>query len=139
MGKKILTHILLQMGLINEKQIDLSLKTQVMVGGKIGENIVHLEFINEDPLADALLKFYTKPPITGDIISQIGEEAKKAIPGKVVEEYRILLLKTAKFDFSEECKGPHLSFHFYCPFIQVYVIIQREGGAPWRTSGTIEE
>lgn len=95
MGVKRLTDIMREMGLIDEKQIQMALRRQHMIGARVGTQLVHLGFIDEDQLAEALSKLYRVPPFKMEMVHEIDEEVRGSIPKELVEQHKILPVRKA--------------------------------------------
>jgi hypothetical protein len=96
MSRRRLTDVLKEMGLIDEKQISMALQRQHTIGARVGTQLVHLGFINEDQLAEALSRLYRLPPLTTEMVHQIGADVRKSVPRELVEKYNILPVKKVK-------------------------------------------
>ncbi len=87
-----LGELLVNKGLITQKQLDEGLHEQKMSGNKLGSSLVKLGFISEKNLVAFLSKHYGVPAI--DLTeAEIESEAIKMIPMDVVFKYQIIPIK----------------------------------------------
>ncbi len=87
-----LGELLVNKGLITQKQLDDGLHEQKMSGNKLGSSLVKLGFISEKNLVAFLSKHYGVPAI--DLTeAEIESEAIKMIPMDVVFKYQIIPIK----------------------------------------------
>lgn len=86
---KELGQLLLERGLINQRQLDKGLALQKEKGGLIGELLVELGFVREEDIAQALTAQYGFPylPLAN---YEIDLEAIKIIPGRVARQFMLV-------------------------------------------------
>ncbi len=87
--RKRLGELLLEKGLINERQLNIALSVQKITGDRLGETLVSLGFITSKTVAEVLAEQWKMEYIDLSIYPPY-PEALKLIPRAVAEEYQIL-------------------------------------------------
>lgn len=95
--KKRLAESLVSQGIITEEQLKKALQRQLIMGGKIGTNLIELSFISEDQLAEALSMVYHVPPASENLFLNIHPDVINLIPKDLAVKHKIIpLLKEHK-------------------------------------------
>ncbi len=89
---KKLGELLVQEGVITSHQLEEALKYQVIFGGKLGTNLIELDFVQEDDIAKTLSKMLRVPLVSGDELIGISEEIIRLIPRDMAERYQTVPL-----------------------------------------------
>lgn len=76
-----LGELLVQEKVITPHQLEEALKYQVIFGGKLGTNLIELDFVKEDDIAKTLSKMLRVPLVNGDELNDIPLEIINLIPG----------------------------------------------------------
>lgn len=86
---KQLGQLLLEWGIINERQLEKGLETQKEKGGLIGEVLVELGYVKEEDIAQALTAQYGFPylPLSN---YEINQEIVNIIPARVARQYLLI-------------------------------------------------
>jgi len=86
---KQLGQLLLEWGIINERQLQKGLETQKDKGGLIGEVLVELGYVKEEDIAQALTAQYGFPylPLSN---YEINQEIVNIIPSRVARQYLLI-------------------------------------------------
>jgi len=86
---KLLGQLLVDMGIINQKQLDKALSVQQEKGGLLGQILVTLGYAKEEQIAQALTVQYGYPylPLSS---CEIAPEVAKLIPKNVCKQYCLI-------------------------------------------------
>jgi len=86
---KQLGELLIERGIINQRQLEKAIALQQEKGGLIGEILVGLEFVKEEDIAQALTAQYGFPylPLSN---YDINPEIANIVPGRVARQYLLL-------------------------------------------------
>lgn len=87
--KKQLGELLIEVGAINQRQLDEALRMQKEKGGLIGEVLVGLGFIEEEDIAKALTAQYGFPYLPLDNY-EINSDIINIIPRRVAQQYLVV-------------------------------------------------
>lgn len=87
-----LGEMLVESGKLTQAELDETLKSQVIFGGKIGTNLIEMGYIEEDELAQFLSKKLGFPCASKDQIANLTPQALKLIPEDIVKKYRVIPL-----------------------------------------------
>jgi hypothetical protein len=88
-----LGELLVQEKVITPHQLEEALKYQVIFGGKLGTNLIELDFVKEDDIAKTLSKMLRVPLVTGDALNDIPSDVINLIPRDMAEQYQAIPLK----------------------------------------------
>lgn len=91
--KKRLAETLVEEGLITEAQLQSSLQRQLVMGGKIGTNLIELKYITDEQLEKALSKTYMIPHVFADAFLDIPSDTIHSIPKEIAIRHRIIPVK----------------------------------------------
>jgi hypothetical protein len=84
---------LVQKGLLTAEQLEIGLKSQLILGGHLGTALIELGFIDEDTLGEVLSKMFGVPYAPNQLFANIGEPTIAAVPQKIAEEYGAIPIK----------------------------------------------
>lgn len=84
---------LIRTGKITETQLGAALERQVIMGGRLGTNLIELGFLTEEDLAGLLSKKLHLPYATAQDFEAIDPEAVKTLPRELAEKYGVMPLK----------------------------------------------
>jgi hypothetical protein len=84
---------LLKEGLITKEELNLALERQVILGGRVGTNLLELRILNEEEFTNFLGKYCNLPAVSNEIIDSIPEEVLHSLNKEIIEKYKILPLK----------------------------------------------
>src|SRR6056297_1395305 len=87
-----LGELLVQEGVITPHQLEEALKYQVIFGGKLGTNLIELDFVREDDIAKTLSRMLRVPLVSGEQLQNIPEDVIKLIPRDIAEQYQVIPL-----------------------------------------------
>ena len=84
--KKLLGQLLIEKGIVTERQRDRALDLQRLEGGFIGEKLIKLGYLTEEDIINCLCNEYGFPylPLSN---YEIDPEVIKLLPGRVVRQY----------------------------------------------------
>ena len=85
-----LGELLVQEKVITPHQLEEALKYQVIFGGKLGTNLIELDFVKEDDIAKTLSKMLRVPLVTGDDLNDISQDVIDLIPRDMAEQYQAI-------------------------------------------------
>jgi hypothetical protein len=88
-----LGELLVQEKVITPHQLEEALKYQVIFGGKLGTNLIELDFVKEDDIAKTLSKMLRVPLVNGDELNDIPLEIINLIPRDMAEQYHAIPLQ----------------------------------------------
>ncbi|MBE9537201.1 MAG: hypothetical protein IMF07_08480 [Proteobacteria bacterium] len=91
-----LGEMLVKSKVITSDQLEEALKAQVMFGGKLGTNLIELDFVCEKTLAKALSAKLSVPFVSSDTLLKIPKRTIKALPRDLVEKYKVVPLTVDK-------------------------------------------
>jgi len=83
MGQK-----LIQAGMISEKQLSSALERQMLMGGRLGTNLLELGFVSETALVEFLGKLYNVPPVKISELEEISPEITKLISKEIAKKHQ---------------------------------------------------
>ena len=81
--------LLLKTKLISEKQLEEALAEQKQLGGRLGEHLIRLGYVNEDDILDALSQQYGVPSINLEHF-EIDDSVIRLIPSDVARKYQFI-------------------------------------------------
>lgn len=84
---------LIKDGLVTPAQIDEAVNSQVVFGGRLGTNLIELEYIDEKALTQALSKLHSVPSVKPEVYTRIDSNTIKAIPRKIAGKYKVIPVK----------------------------------------------
>lgn len=87
---------LVKEGLLTKQQLEKVLRRQVECWGRIGTNIIELDFLKEEELSLFLSNFYKLPAVSPEALNSIPEEVINSIKKETVEKFMILPFKKEK-------------------------------------------
>jgi len=88
-----LGELLVQEGVITPHQLEEALKYQVIFGGKLGTNLIELDFVREDDIAKTLSRMLRVPLVSGEQLQKISEDVIRLIPRDIAEQYQVVPLQ----------------------------------------------
>ncbi|MBE0500510.1 MAG: general secretion pathway protein [Desulfuromonadales bacterium] len=88
-----LGELLVQEKVITPHQLEEALKYQVIFGGKLGTNLIELDFVREDDIAKTLSKMLRVPLVNGDELNNIPQDIISLIPRDMAEQYQAIPLQ----------------------------------------------
>ena len=88
-----LGELLVQEGVITPQQLEEALKYQVIFGGKLGTNLIELDFVEEDDIAKTLSRMLHVPLVPAKQLEDIPSNIIKLIPRDIAEQYRVIPLQ----------------------------------------------
>ncbi len=91
--KKRLAESLVSQGEITEEQLKKALQRQLIMGEKIGTNLIELSFISEDQLAEALSMVFHVPPASENLFRNIPPGVINLIPKDLAVKHKIIPIK----------------------------------------------
>ena len=94
--KKRLAETLVEEGIITEAQLQSALQRQLIMGGKIGTNLIELKYISEKQLDDVLSKIYRIPYASPDLFLNIPLNVISSIPKEIAVRHGIVPIKKSK-------------------------------------------
>jgi type IV pilus assembly protein PilB len=95
MGKReqqVFRDTLVNMGLVNEEQLEVALKEQKETGDRLGDILVRLEFITREALTKALASHFSLVPISLKDYSP-SKEIINMVPATIARRYKMIPLK----------------------------------------------
>ena len=87
-----LGELLVQEKVITPHQLEEALKYQVIFGGKLGTNLIELDFVREDDIAKTLSKMLRVPLVSGEELQNIPADVISLIPRDMAEQYQAIPL-----------------------------------------------
>jgi len=87
-----LGELLVKEGVITPHQLEEALKYQVIFGGKLGTNLIELDFVQEDDIAKTLSRMLRVPLVSGEELHSIPEDVIHLIPRDIAEQYQVVPL-----------------------------------------------
>lgn len=91
--RKRLAETLVEEGVITELQLQNALQRQLIMGGKIGSNLLELKYLTEEGLGRALSKIYKMPFLSAESFSNIPADVIKSIPKEITIRHRVIPIK----------------------------------------------
>ncbi len=88
-----LGELLVQEKVITPHQLEEALKYQVIFGGKLGTNLIELDFVREDDIAKTLSKMLRVPLVSGEELNDIPQDVIDLIPRDMAEQYQAIPLQ----------------------------------------------
>ncbi len=88
--KKRLAEMLVEEGVITELQLQNALQRQLIMGGKIGSNLLELKYLSEEELGKTLNKIYKMPYVSTASFSNIPTDVIKSIPKEIAVRHRVI-------------------------------------------------
>lgn len=85
-----LGELLVESGKITQAELDETLKSQVIFGGKLGTNLIEMGFIEEEELAQFLSKKLGVPCAQKEQLFNLPPTALRLIPEEMVRKYRVV-------------------------------------------------
>ncbi|UCD83788.1 MAG: hypothetical protein JSU92_10905 [Deltaproteobacteria bacterium] len=82
--------MLIKDGLVTPAQVDEAVNSQVVFGGRLGTNLIELEYIDERTLTRALSKLHGVPSVEPEVYPRIDPNTIKAIPRKIAAKYKVI-------------------------------------------------
>lgn len=79
--------LLIDAGIITQKQFDEALQSQVLFGGSIGTNLIELGYLHEDQLSQALSKQLGIPCVAAERLETIPSDVTALVPHNLAREY----------------------------------------------------
>jgi len=90
MAKKRLAETLVEEGTITEVQLQKALQRQLLMGGKIGTNLIELKFISEKQLDAVLSRIYRIPSAPHESLVEVPPDVITSIPKEIAVRHRIV-------------------------------------------------
>ncbi len=87
-----LGEMLVEAGLLTQEQLDATLKNQVIYGGRLGTNLIELEYLSEEDLARFLSKKLELPCTSKEQLMSITPDIIQLIPKEVADKYKVVPL-----------------------------------------------
>ena len=87
-----LGEMLVRAGKITPAELDETLKSQVIFGGRIGTNLIEMGYVEEKDLAHFLSKKLGVPYASPDQLMSLPPQVLKLIPEEIVRKYKIIPL-----------------------------------------------
>jgi hypothetical protein len=91
-----LGEMLINEGLITREQLDEGLKNQVILGGKLGTNLIEMGALGEEDLAKTLSTKLGVPYVEPDRLMSIHPDVIKALPRGLAENYKVIPIALEK-------------------------------------------
>ncbi len=90
---QLLGEMLIKDGLITSANLDEAINSQVVFGGRLGTNLIELEYLDEKILSRALSKQHGVPFVEPEVFIKIDPNTIKAIPRKIAARYKVIPVK----------------------------------------------
>jgi hypothetical protein len=84
---------LVKSALITPSQLKEALNRQAQFGGRIGTNLIELQYITEEELSRFMSKYFKLPAADPDTLNSIPDDIIKLINSNLVEKYKIVPFK----------------------------------------------
>ena len=110
MARQLLGQILKEQGLVDDKQIDDAVRLQNEGGGKLGQALIRLGYLNDEQLARALAR-QAKLPFVDLAKGRIAEEVIALVPANLAQEYGIIPIKVQGGEVIVAMADPLQSFN----------------------------
>lgn len=91
-----LGEILIEAGKLTPSQLEETLKSQVIFGGRLGTNLIEMGYLEEEDLAKFLSKKLGFPCATPEQLMSVPPEIIKLIPREIAEKYKVVPLSRDK-------------------------------------------
>lgn len=105
--KKRLAEILVEQGLLTEVQLKNSLQRQLVMGGKIGTNLIELKYITDEQLEKTLSITYMMPAVAADAFLDIPSDTINSIPKEIAIRHRIIPVKKEHKNITVAMENPN--------------------------------
>lgn len=105
--KKRLAETLVEEGIITEAQLQSALQRQLIMGGKIGTNLVELKYISEKQLDDVLSKIYRIPYASPDLFLNIPLNVISSIPKEIAVRHGVVPIKKEQKNLTIAMENPN--------------------------------
>lgn len=105
--KKRLAEMLVEEGLITELQLQNALQRQLIMGGKVGTNLIELKYVSEGQLGDILSKIYKIPYVSAHSFSNIPPDVINSIPREIAVRHRIIPIKKEHKNITIALENPN--------------------------------
>ena len=105
--KKRVAEMLVEEGIITEVQLRNALQRQLIMGGKIGTNLIELEYVSEDQLGNILSRIYKMPYVSTDFFSAIPDDVIKSIPKEIAVRHRVIPIKKEQKNITIAMENPN--------------------------------
>ncbi len=89
----LLGELLVRAKIINEAQLEEAINSQVIFGGRLGTNLLELEYIDEPTLCKFLSHKHGVPYIDLRGKISVDQEAIKLVPKRIAEKYKVFPIK----------------------------------------------
>lgn len=84
---------LIKSALITPLQLKEALSRQAQFGGRIGTNLIELQYIKEEELLSFMSKYFKLPAVNIDTLNSIPEDIINLVDSKIIEKYKIIPFK----------------------------------------------
>jgi type II secretion system (T2SS) protein E len=91
-----LGEMLIEAGKLTPAQLEETLKSQVIFGGRLGTNLIEMGYLDEDDLVRFLSKKLGFPYATPEQLMAVSPEVIKLIPKEIAEKYKVIPLSRDK-------------------------------------------
>jgi hypothetical protein len=91
-----LGEMLIKAGKLTPAQLEETLKSQVIFGGRLGTNLIEMGYLDENDLARFLSKKLGFPYATPEQLMAVSPEVIKLIPKEIAEKYKVIPLSRDK-------------------------------------------
>lgn len=105
--KKRLAEALVEQGVITDVQLKNALQRQLVMGGKIGTNLIELKYITDEQLEKYLSKAYMMPAVTADAFLNIPSDTINSIPKEIAIRHRIIPVKKGQREITLAMENPN--------------------------------
>ena len=93
-------------GKITEKQLATALERQLVMGGRLGTNLIELGLISEEELVGLLSQQFNVPPISIQDLEDIAPDLIKLISRDLAQKYSVVPFKRDRKTLSVVCLNP---------------------------------
>jgi Type II secretion system (T2SS), protein E, N-terminal domain len=91
-----LGEMLIEAGKLTRPQLEETLKSQVIFGGRLGTNLIEMGYLEEEDLTQFLSKKLGFPYATPEQLMAVPQEVIKIIPREIAEKYKVIPLSRDK-------------------------------------------
>lgn len=105
--KKRLAETLVEEGIITETQLQKALQRQLVMGGKIGTNLLELKYVSEEQLDNVLSKIYRISYATPDLFLNIPLDVISSIPKEIAVRHKIVPIKKEQKNLTIAMENPN--------------------------------
>lgn len=105
--KKRLAETLVESGLISEAQLQSALQRQLVMGGKIGTNLIELKYVTDEQLEKVLSATYMMPAAPPEAFLDIPYDTINSIPKEVAVRHRIIPIKKEQKTITVAMENPN--------------------------------